>query len=431
MTEILIVGGGWAGCSAALTAAKQGAKVTLLEKTDMLLGAGNVGGIMRNNGRFTAAEENIALGAGELFKITDKYSVHRNVNFPGHMHASFYDAKKVEPAVRGLLRKRGIDFRLSCRAVDVDWSEGSEGEKVIEAVHAIENGRQVSFKMDGVVEATGSSGPMGNCMRYGNGCSMCIQRCPAFGPRVSLTARAGAEDISARRDSGRPGALSGSCKLDRRSVSPKLRKKLSKEGVVILKLPPELIEKKKLKEKVCQQYALDQFAENLILLDTGDVKLMTSYFPLEKLHKIEGLENAKFTDPYAGGKGNSVRYMSVGEREDTMRAKGFKNMYLAGEKSGFFIGHTEAITTGSLAGYNVVRGVTGLEEQVLPRSLAVGELLAYAQEMLRREDGLYHRFTFAGGEFFERMQELGLYQVRPAEIQRRVAKAGLKGLYEI
>lgn len=431
MTDILIVGGGWAGCSAALTAAKQGAKVTLLEKTDMLLGAGNVGGIMRNNGRFTAAEENIALGAGELFKITDKYSVHRNVNFPGHMHASFYDAKKVEPAVRGLLRKRGIDFRLSCRAVDVDWSEGAEGEKVIEAVDAIENGRQVTFKVDGMVEATGSSGPMGNCMRYGNGCSMCIQRCPAFGPRVSLTGRAGAEDISARRDSGRPGALSGSCKLDRRSISHKLRKKLSKEGVVILKLPPELIEKKKLKEKVCQQYALDQFAENLILLDTGDVKLMTSYFPLEKLHKIKGLENAKFIDPYAGGKGNSVRYIGVGEREDTMRAKGFKNLYLAGEKSGFFIGHTEAITTGSLAGYNVVRGVTGLEEQVLPRSLAVGELLAYAQEMLRREDGLYHRFTFAGGEFFERMQELGLYQVRPTEIQRRVEKAGLKGLYEI
>ena len=28
----------------------------------MLLGCGNVGGIMRNNGRFTAAEENIAWG---------------------------------------------------------------------------------------------------------------------------------------------------------------------------------------------------------------------------------------------------------------------------------------------------------------------------------------------------------------------------------
>ena len=105
MSKILIIGGGWAGCSAALTAAKQGAEVTLLEKTDLLLGAGNVGGIMRNNGRFTAAEENIALGAGELFEITDQYAVHKNVNFPGHDHASFYDAVKVEPAVRRLLEK--------------------------------------------------------------------------------------------------------------------------------------------------------------------------------------------------------------------------------------------------------------------------------------------------------------------------------------
>ena len=55
-------------------AAKQGARVRLLEKTDLLLGAGNAGGIMRNNGRFTAAEENIALGAGERFWITDRFA---------------------------------------------------------------------------------------------------------------------------------------------------------------------------------------------------------------------------------------------------------------------------------------------------------------------------------------------------------------------
>ena len=35
---------------------------------------------------------------------------------------------------------------------------------------------------------------MGNCLRYGNGCSMCILRCPA-GPRVSISARAGIDDL--------------------------------------------------------------------------------------------------------------------------------------------------------------------------------------------------------------------------------------------
>ena len=55
--KVIIVGGGWSGCAASLSARKRGAEVVLLERTDMLLGTGLVGGIMRNNGRFTAAEE--------------------------------------------------------------------------------------------------------------------------------------------------------------------------------------------------------------------------------------------------------------------------------------------------------------------------------------------------------------------------------------
>ncbi len=488
MSKIFIVGGGWAGCSAALIAAKQGAQVTLAEKTDLLLGAGNAGGIMRNNGRFTAAEENIALGAGEMFQITDRYAVHRNVDFPGHEHASFYDITKVEPAVRRLLADRGVEVRLCCRAIDVKWEPSGDGhesgrtaEKVpseggtraeeirkkvegcrrITAVKTITSGPVSSDgqgcweEADVFVEATGSSGPMGNCMRYGSGCAMCVQRCPAFGPRVSLTARAGAADLAACRESGRPGALSGSCKLEKKSLSRKIQKKLSRDGYAVIPLPPELIQKGKLKEKVCQQYALDAFAENLILIDTGEAKLMSPFFPLEKLRMVEGFEEVRFLDPCSGGQGNSVRYMSVGMREDTMRAAGFQNLFLAGEKSGFFVGHTEAITTGSLAGYNAARfaamhaGVPQTETMhagapqtaasaaegepgllILPRNLAVGELLAHAQEALLEEDGLYRRFTFAGGEFFQHMKEKDLYRTDPKEIRKVVEATGLLGIYE-
>ena len=91
MYRVIVIGGGWSGCAAALTARKAGAEVLLLEKTDLLLGLGNVGGIMRNNGRFTAAEENIAMGAGDLFRITDSCSRHINIDFPRHKHASLYD----------------------------------------------------------------------------------------------------------------------------------------------------------------------------------------------------------------------------------------------------------------------------------------------------------------------------------------------------
>ena len=71
--EVIVIGGGWAGVSAALTAKKAGADTALCERTDLLLGAGLVGGIMRNNGRFVAAEECIAMGCGDLFKLTDSF----------------------------------------------------------------------------------------------------------------------------------------------------------------------------------------------------------------------------------------------------------------------------------------------------------------------------------------------------------------------
>jgi len=420
MGKIVIIGGGWAGIAAAIGARKQGAEVTLLEKTDLLLGLGNVGGIMRNNGRFTATEENITMGASELFDVTDKLAVHKNVNFPGHNHASFYDVNKMEPSVRRIVKKFGIDIRFMARVVDVVKEE---------ALRAVKTADGKTIEGDAFIEATGSTGPMGNCMRYGNGCSMCILRCPAFGPRVSLTEKAGLDDLTATRKDGGKGAFSGSCKLDKSTLSKKLQRKLDKDGYVVVPLPPHLINKEKLGKKVCQQYALDEFAENIILIDTGSAKLMTSYFNLEELRTIPGFEDVKFIDPYAGGKGNSIRYMSVGVRDEKMRAKGISNLFLAGEKSGFFVGHTEAISTGSLAGYNAARFVANKEMLTLPTSLAVGDLIDYANRVLKENDCLSRRFTFAGGEFFERMKERGLYSVDEKAISKKVEAAGLLNVY--
>ena len=91
MKRVVISGGGWSGCAAAVEAKKLGAEVTLLERTDMLLGTGLVGGIMRNNGRYTATEEMIAMGGGELFGVIEQNLRHKNIEFPGHAHADLYD----------------------------------------------------------------------------------------------------------------------------------------------------------------------------------------------------------------------------------------------------------------------------------------------------------------------------------------------------
>ena len=434
MSKIVITGAGWSGCAAAIRAVKQGHEAVLLEKTDLLLGLGNVGGIMRNNGRFTAAEENIVLGASELFEITDRLSTHKNIDFPGHNHASFYDVALVEPEVRRLLIKLGVELRLMCRAVDVVTEKREDGAVRIRSVTAVRlnhDGEYETVEIDGdvFVETTGSTGPMGNCTKYGNGCSMCVLRCPAFGPRVSLTERAGCYDVHGERLNGRPGAFSGSCKLEKRTLSPKLQKKLDKEGFAVVPLPPEMVNKDKLSQKVCQQYALDPFAENIILIDTGHAKLMTSYFNLSDLRKVEGFENARFVDPYAGGKGNSIRYMSVGLRDEYLKADEIENLFLGGEKSGFFVGHTEVITTGSLAGYNASRMADGKPLLELPEELAVGDIISFANFMLGQEDGYKKRLTFAGGTYFQRMKDRQLYTTDVKTIRRRVEAQGLTGIY--
>lgn len=427
MAKVIIIGGGWAGCSAAVTARKTGAQVQLLERTDLLLGLGNVGGIMRNNGRFTAAEENIAMGAGELFEITDGCATHRNTAFPGHSHASFYHVMKVEPAVRRLLQEMGVDIQFMTRITetrvepDRQAGEGSEENRITR----VETAEGRCFEADVYIDCTGTTGPMGNCMEYGNGCSMCVLRCPAFGPRVSISEKAGGRDYMGKRADGTPGAFSGSTKLEKESLSKELQQLLNETGVAVVPLPKELINRRKLDAKVCRQYALPPFAENLILIDTGYAKMMTSYFPLEQLRTVKGFENVRFSDPYAGGKGNSVRYMAITERDAVMKVKGVSNLFCGGEKSGPFIGHTEAISTGALAGHNGGKAAADKTGKLLslPETTAVGALLQY-----RKKDG--GMFTFAGDDFFAYMKEKGLYSVNPDEIAARIEREGLTGVYD-
>ncbi|MBE6030935.1 MAG: FAD-dependent oxidoreductase [Clostridiales bacterium] len=439
MRRVVVIGGGWSGCAAALAAKKAGAEVTLLEKTDLLLGLGNVGGIMRNNGRYTAAEENIALGASELFSVTDRLSRHVNIDFPGHRHASLYDVIKIEPEVRRLLRESGIDVRLTSRAVDVsilrvaaDENEkrnGTSEKRGIRAIESITLADGEVIEGDVFVECTGSTGPMGNCLAYGNGCSMCILRCPAFGPRVSISEKAGGSDIMGTRVDGSFGAFSGSGKLVKESLSQEIQQMLNERGVAVIPLPKEQVKKDKLDIKVCQQYALDEFAENIVLLDTGHAKIMTPFFPLEKLREVPGFEDARYADPYAGGKGNSIRYLSVAERDDNLKVNGVLNLFCGGEKSGLFVGHTEAISTGSLAGHNAARYIAGAGLLKIPRILAIGDIIAFARERSLEKDGLMTRYTFAGSTYFDRMKTLGLYSTDPDEIAQRVESQGLSGIY--
>lgn len=421
MIKVIIVGGGWAGVSAAITAKKAGADVHLYEKTDLLLGLGNVGGIMRNNGRWTASEELKFLGAGDLIDIIDKTARHRDIEFPGHKHATLYDVNIIESYVKDYLLDLGINIYMESRITDVEYEKG-----ILKGVYLSDDSY---VDGDVFIETTGTTGPMGNCLRYGNGCSMCILRCPSFGPRLSISERCGVSDIQGERGDDILGAFSGSCKLAKESLSKEVVDQLNETGCVILELPKEDINYDKLSSKVCQQYALKEFAENIILLDTGHAKLMTTYYPLEKLRKIKGLERAKYVDPYAGSKGNSIRYLSVAPRSNDLKVNGVDNLFCAGEKAGLFVGHTEAIVTGSLAGHNAVRLSMGIPLLILPSTIAIGDIISFANEKANTREGRRDRYTFAGSQYFTRMKELGLYTTDKEVIKNRIEKLNLTDVF--
>ena len=80
--KIVVIGGGWAGCAAALTAEKAGADVTLLERTDMLLGTGLVGGYFPQQRPLYCRRRCIAMGAGDLFTVMEAVATHKTWIFP-------------------------------------------------------------------------------------------------------------------------------------------------------------------------------------------------------------------------------------------------------------------------------------------------------------------------------------------------------------
>lgn len=421
--KVVIAGGGWSGCAAALAARKQRVETVLLERTDMLLGTGLVGGIMRNNGRYTAAEELKAMGGGELFDLSDENSLHRDIEFPGHRHASLYNVARMEPLVKRHLLAKGVDILCQVRITDVEL----KGRRVA-AVSGKQGEETLRVEGDAFIDTTGTAGPPANCNKYGNGCVMCVLRCHSFGGRVSLAAKAGVQEMMARRGNSF-GAMSGSCKLLKESLAPELLATLNKAGVLVVPLPEAKILRGKLALKCCQQYALPEFEQNIVLLDTGHAKLMTPFFPLDALREIPGFENARYEDPYAGGMGNSIRYMGMAPRDENLKVEGVENLFCAGEKAGPLVGHTEAVCTGTLAGYNAVKHVKKEKLLALPDSLAVGDAIRYVQKQVKTEEGLSLKYTFSGSIFFERMKARGLYSTKTGEIEERVGKAGLSGVF--
>ena len=186
---------------------------------------------MRNNGRFTAAEEMLAMSGGEIFQLTDQNSLHRNISFPGHNHASLYNVARMEPIVKKFLLEKGVEIHLFTRIDDVAITKGH-----IEAVTGKTREDKVRYEGDVYIETTGTAGPPAKCTKYGNGCAMCILRCPSFGGRVSIAAKCGVTEMIGKKGD-HVGAMSGACKLFKESLSREVVETLNREGVAVIPIP--------------------------------------------------------------------------------------------------------------------------------------------------------------------------------------------------
>ena len=147
-------------------------------------------------------------------------------------------------------------------------------------------------------------------------------------------------------------------------------------------------------------------------------------FRLASMRKIPGFENAQIESPMGGGGYNSVTTMSITPRENSLRARGFANLFIAREKAGLG-GISNAICTGVLAGSNAAGVAFGKEPIELPRSTAIGDLIACRGEKMATSDDLRVPLSMAHGPYFKRMKELGFDSPDPAVIHKRIENLGL------
>jgi hypothetical protein len=422
--HVIVVGGGFSGVAAALQAAKEGAEVTLFERTDMLLGCGLRAGLMNQNARLTASLEAKAMGAGEIFQTLESLKISENIYIPGTENGYTYDVAKSESLIRRLLLSHNVQIRLETRIVNV-VKEGKD------RIRAVIDEKGNIYEAEAFIDATGTFGTIEECSTYGPGCVMCILRCPTYGDRVSIATIAGAEEV--RRETIVDGKLYvggrvASVCFYKDTLSVEIRKKLEEVGQVVSPLPQELVNYKILKIKASTAFDKRELAENIFLIDIGPVAkaFHLTYFPLERIRQIPGFEYSMIEhaqNPVKFGEAGFVRFLSMVKRDDYMRVNGFSNLFCAGEKSGPLHGVCDVTVTGILAGYNAAMFALDREMITLPRESIIGDFISFIREKM--SEPITKSFSLGGGEYFHRAKELGLYLRDEIEVKEKIRKLGL------
>lgn len=422
MIRVVVIGGGLSGCGAAIAAQKAGADVTLLERTDMLAGVAVRTGDTRGNGWFTGQHELRFMGGGEIFDTLESVMIRDGVKFPDHHnHGYLFHAGLFEPALRKTVHKAGVKVMLESRAVDVVKDKGR--------IKSVKLDSGASLEANAFVDCTGARGGLVLCNKYAKGCVMCLVKCPIFGDRVSITEKAGAKEWFRVRGDGTPGRISTGLSVYKDTLSPALRERLRNEGLVWLAVPPSLVDLSKLGSMGAGRSR--EFVENLILGDIGLVAKIFGFLSitLAQLRQIPGFENVQIEHPSSPRTGH-VSAIAIAYRDRSFKVDGVDNLFCAGDKAGE-TSVDAAMVSGYLAGNNAARQAAGEKPLILPQSLAVGDWVAVTTEKYRSGEGVKNpSWVMSRGEYWERMQKLGLYTSDVGNIKKRVKEAGMAGVLE-
>ncbi|MBI2305346.1 MAG: FAD-dependent oxidoreductase [Chloroflexi bacterium] len=363
MERVVIVGGGPAGCAAALVAAKSGVEVLLLERMDTLSGLSTWCGQLMGWG---PRQEAKLMGGGDFFQVWESLKIDQTSDLGIPDGNLTWDVTKVEEATRRAVEAAGIKVLLRSRAVDVVM----DGD-TMKAV-TLADGTQVTG--DAFVDATGAGGSMGLCEGYGQGCALCGLKCTIFGDRVATSRAANVPDI----EEAKPKYFSMNfVHLD--SLSPQLRQAIDDTpgGYSHHKIVPE------------EFYEIDFTSEwahperpmnirwkrpDVEVINVGFAKTFL-LLPLKYIRRIPGFENAWMSMPLAAD-GIAVKENSYAPHEVTMKVKGLDNLFVGGLRVGVYSGGVPSIFTGELAGHNAARKALGRELLTLPRNTIQGFFLA-------------------------------------------------------
>lgn len=430
MAKVVVVGGGFSGCSAALAAAKLGASVTLFERTDLLLGCGLRAGVMDQNGRISAYLEMKAMGGADIFEALRSVMIHPHVDIPSTENGYAYDVTLSEPAIKKLLKDHGVDVRTESRVTRVIVAEK-------DVIKGVSTARDETEYGDAFVDTTGTFGTIEQCSTIGPGCVICVLRCPTYGDRFSIATAAGAPELVRKRiidGVEHIGGTIASVCMYKNTLSPKVREALDKRGWIHVPLPRKDVDYRKLDTKASTAFDAKELAENMILIDIGVVAkaFHLTYFPQEKLRQIPGFENVVIEhtqNPISHGRASFVRFLSMTTRDDSLRVSGFKNLFCGGEKCGPLHGVCDAIVTGWVSGYEAARVAAGLEPFILPRTSLIGDYIAFIGEKMSSPGGLEKSYSLGGGPYFKRMKELGLYSLNEEEVRARIERLGLTNIF--